>query len=172
MLFSAIKPSKISRTIQAVQRRADFDDIHACWHHAALYVGKGVLCEATRDGVRPRSIFDYVTDHRIKLRRRLDLDEVGRLLIVVEALQMQDLQYDSWSAMKLYLSSFRGTWSQTNRLEALPSDTTICSALCNSAYGKAHSLPPVFLQNRQVAPADLSLTPNLQDVVGLRWVAV
>ncbi|MCU0940147.1 MAG: hypothetical protein MUC86_13680 [Burkholderiaceae bacterium] len=67
--------------------------------HAALYVGDGEIIDSTTAlGLARRSLWDYVKDHRITLRRVPNLSQTERDRIVAEAEAMRLLQlpYSRW----------------------------------------------------------------------------
>ena len=67
--------------------------------HAALYVGNGEIIDSTATlGLARRSLWEYVKDHRVALRRLPGLLQAERDLIVAkaEAMQRLALPYSRW----------------------------------------------------------------------------
>jgi hypothetical protein len=173
VLVSQPAPGLIARAITQTQRSMGFADEHAQWQHAAMYVGKDKVCEATRGGVKAVSLFKYVKDaHLIRLRRDPALTDAQRLQMVVEALQMLPYQYSRSSILALVWRNWRSRMGWSNGPPVLTPGATICSQMYNDAFGLAHGRPAVFTPHWTVTPADLSRTDNLQDVPDLRWVQI
>ena len=173
ILVSEVTPGIISRAITQTQLRMGFAQIDARWQHAAMYIGKDLICEATRDGVKAVHLYKYLTKpHLIRLRREPTLSDVQRLQMVVEALQMLSYQYSVGSVYNLVWRNWRRRFGLLNGPVVLTPGATICSQMYNDAFGLAHGQPAVFTPHWTVTPADLSRTPNLQDVPSLQWVQI
>ena len=51
ILVSNIKPKWTHKIINSVQESLGFNEEDARWHHAAVYLGNGDICEADTDGM-------------------------------------------------------------------------------------------------------------------------
>lgn len=173
ILVSAVTPGLVGRAITRTQLRMGFAAADARWQHAAMYIGKDLICEATRSGVKAVHFYKYVKQpHLIRLRREPALSAAQRLQMVVEALQMLSYQYSTRSIWRLVWRDWRRRLGLLNGPVGLTLGATICSQMYNDAFGLAQGQPAVFTPHWTVTPADLSRTPNLQDVTGLQWVQI
>lgn len=105
ILISACQPGFIGRNIQKVQELGGYLTEHARWEHAALYVGKGVICEANRRGVRRAMLSKYVGDHYLRFRRNPNLTIQERYELVIQALASQDFSYNFREIFRLWKSA-------------------------------------------------------------------
>jgi uncharacterized protein YycO len=83
ILVSAVTPNFVQRAIQKFQRDEGYHEDDARWHHAAIYIGDSLICEATRAGVKGAEIFGYVGNYLIRVRRdkTLTLDQSWKIAI-------------------------------------------------------------------------------------------
>lgn len=165
ILVSAINPKLIGRSIRKVQEKGGYPTDHARWEHAAVHVGAGALCEANRNGVCIGSIYNYASDHLIRIRRNVSLSQDQRWNLVVHALMQKGNSYDFFSIIDIVLKANNGFWNYQGTNIGFPNAAVICSQL----YATAHFLAcEQVLGNRrsgEITPAALSLdTKYLQDV--------
>ncbi len=176
ILFSAIKPSLIGKAIQRVQTYGGYASEDARWEHAAIYIGAGVLCEATRKGVKIGSIYDYVKnqDHIIRIRRSLliskDKKDNGWQL-AVNALMQLNYSYGYFSIAEILFKSINGFWAKQNN-RSLGKRSTVCSQLYADAYVATFGTTLGNKKASEITPASLSIdTKNLNDVT-TRWLKI
>ena len=86
ILVSATSPNHIQKAIERVQIKGGYAAEHAQWHHAAVYLGDYGICEATRSGVKADKIYQYIGNHKIRVRRDTSLALNQRWKIAVQAL--------------------------------------------------------------------------------------
>lgn len=162
LFYKSEKPSLVSKLIIKAQE-SSFALEHARWHHAAVYVGDGFLCEANIfSGVQYRPIHDYVGKHCIRVRRDPTLAPGEGFKLAVRALTHLRETYGVLTALGLGLKALRGFWRPTTL--ALDSQGVICSRLYALAYMAATGRIISDTDGRPILPADLSLTDNLLDV--------
>jgi hypothetical protein len=161
ILFSATNPSFMSRQIIEAQKRADYRDEDARWHHAAIFAGRAHICEAVPSGVAHREIYDYIGTHQIRVRRAPDLTRDQGWQLVVHAMVHIGKRYAFASAARLGVMSFRRFGKRRNSRP--PKGMMVCSQLFVDAYSM---LTGVVLWEPQAVetPAFLSATPKLHDV--------
>lgn len=163
------KPSLVSKLIINTQK-SGYDFEHARWHHAAVYVGEGFLCEAKIfPGVQYRPIHDYVGKHCIRVRRDFTLAESEGFKLAIRSLTRLREVYGVLTALGLGLKALKGFWHPTTL--ALDSQGVICSLLYGLAYIAATGRVISDTGGRPIIPADLSLTGNLKDVP-VYWVEI
>jgi hypothetical protein len=165
LLFSAVHPNLIQRRITAAQSRQFLPD-HARWQHAAMYMGRGRICEATVvGGVRVADLYSYVPESAIRVRRCpiLALDEEGSCDLVFEALSRLGQNYS--------LTTIWNLWKRT-RLKSLVKPysmtftrpTHVCSGLYADAFSQS-TRRVVYNGGGDIPmPAQLSVTDQLNDV--------
>lgn len=162
-------PSRVSKLIVKAQE-SSFDLEHARWHHAAVYVGDGFLCEANIfPGVQYRPIHDYVGKHCIRVRRDPTLAQGEGFKLAIRSLTRLRETYGILTAFGLGLKALRGFWHPTTL--ALDSQGVICSRLYELAYMAATGRIISDTGGRPIIPADLSLTDNLKDV-SVYWLEI
>ncbi len=160
LLFSPKKPSLASRQIIKDQKKG-FDDGHARWTHAAIYVFEGMIVETTtRQGTALDFLHDYVPTHDILVRRNTTIEQVQRTNIVFHAFTKIQMAYPMLS-MAVYIWQLQ---TLKNRLFN-PQYYNICSELfCKSWL----SATMVGLQgcpaDGLTKPAHLSATRTLTDI--------
>jgi len=159
ILVSSIKPGFISRSIIKVQRGI-YSDEDALWHHAAVYIGDDIICEATGKGVNPKPIFPYIGNHKIRVRRDLALTIEDSYKIAIQALFRIKYKYSFGSIIRLLL--------QANKANIKPKDfskaSTICSQLYADAYGAVTGRTIDNRTDHPITPAGLSGYSGLIDV--------
>jgi|ERR1043165_502404 hypothetical protein len=161
ILFSAIKPGFMSRQIIEAQKRADYHEDDARWHHAAIFAGRTHICEAVPAGVTHREIYDYVSTHLIRVRRAPDLTRDQGWQLLVHAMVHIGKRYSFTSAAKLGVMSFRRFGARTDTRP--PKGMMVCSQLFVDAYSMLTG--EVLWEPQAVeTPAFLSATPKLRDV--------
>lgn len=176
LLVCACEPGLVGRAIRQVQQRGGYLSEHAQWEHAAIYIGKGVICEATRGGVRRSMLSKYVGDHFIRVRRNLTLSIEQRYETAIHALAIQGFSYDFWEIFRLWKSARFGfgdsTKANVQRLGTqYPKRATICSQLYADCHTSVTKIVIGNLDGGETTPACLSTAPLLTDV-RLRWLAI
>lgn len=152
----------MSRLIIKAQS-ANYAFEHARWHHAAIYVGDGFLCEAdVRHGVRHAPIHEYVGRHCIRVRRDAKLTEADQYKLAVRALTRLRQSYSFLEILKLAFQTRRGLWRPSEFM--LSTEGMICSHLYNMAYQGVAKRILFDTKERSIIPAELSLTDVLTDV--------
>lgn len=162
LLFSAVRPSLASRAIIRTQTNGGFNEKHARWHHAAVYVGHNHLCEAVLSGVRYGPIYPYVGAHLIRVRRDESLSEISRYELAIRSLARLK---EGYAVNLLPMLAFYGLAGFWNR-KTLPPDTptVVCSQLFAQAYAGTTMRYVADPAAIPVVPADLSMTEVLSDV--------
>ncbi len=164
LLVSGKERSKISNFICRSQADAGLDEIHACWHHAAIYLYDGELCEAVPiKGVRLNSLYEYVGDCRLRFRRpRLPLTDEERWKLCINATRKLREKYSYDPLPDIYTKLKQGWWHPLSKSERR--QINICSQLYANAYlattGKL--LDPKL--TGYIFPAHLSATGAMADV--------
>jgi hypothetical protein len=172
LLVSAIKPPLISRAIVKIQTRAGFDDAHAQWHHAAVYVGNHMVCEAQLWGVKTSSIFKYAAGkHKLRFRRPSGLDELSSCKLALSASLKLKYGYN-WRSIFALLTQANTGWTHgSNKPRPLGYRATICSQLYADAYGVVTETTLDSRAESGVAPAHLSINRTLHDIP-MKWQAL
>lgn len=173
LLVSQIKAPFVSRTIRAVQAKAGFDDLDGEWHHAAVWVGNDLLCEAQGSGVRTRAIYDYCAGtHKLRFRRPPDLSDLDSALLALEAALKIRYGYNRRAIFELWLQANTG-WGRVNgdRPKPLSPRATICSQLYADAYGLITRRTLDAQAVLGVTPAHLSASKLLVDIE-MQWYAI
>jgi hypothetical protein len=171
VLVSAIAPGYLSRRIIAAQEHGGFAGEDARWHHAAVYVGNGRICEAMPGGVQARSIDRYIGTHRIRIRRDPHLRPMQGYEIAMQALSRMRWYYSVWTLVRMALQSWRGFYDDPVGLRFASSRAVICSMLYADAYSVVTQRVLGNAAGATPTPAFLSATPVLEDVV-CQWRAL
>jgi hypothetical protein len=172
LLVSEIHKSLISRVITGVQTKAGFDAWHAQWHHAAVYVGNNLVCEAQLGGVRTSSIFRYVGGtHRVRFRRDPHLDELASCQIALEAALRLKYGYNWRSVVQLLTQAEIGWSGGSGKPRQLNSRATICSQLYADAYGVVTGSTLDTRAEAGISPAHLSNNKVLTDFP-VKWLSL
>ena len=166
LLFSACDPPWISRAIVKAQTRGGYAHFDASWHHAAVYVGQYVICEAQGRKVRISKLYDYVGSHRILVRRDSSLSSRSGMEIAMKAMEQTGNPYGFFSLLELGWQSLRGFWRPLQTLGE--QRAVICSKLYADAYAQTTGKLLVSGKLGIPTPASLSLTNRLSDV-NVNW---
>ena len=130
LLVSALKKPLVSRAIEKVQRKAGFDEWHAQWHHASVYVGNNLVCEAQLWGVRVVSVFKYTAGtHQLRFRRNPALDDLSSCMLALEAALKLKYGYNWRSILQLLVQAKLGWNGGSGKPRQLSDRATICSQL-------------------------------------------
>lgn len=165
LLVSATKPGWISRQIISAQKRGGYSEDDSRWHHAAMYIGDAHICEAVGRGVHLVPLFDYIGEHKLRIRRDLGLPLELRFRVAVKALARMRNSYSRRSVLKLFFQSFKGFWEDSGiHFAPLGVRAVICSQLYADAYAMATSKLINSNPSVQVTPAALSETAQLADI--------
>jgi hypothetical protein len=174
ILTSAVTPGLIAHNIRAVQRRGGYGEEHACWEHAAIYIGHGILCEATRRGVRREMLSNYVGTHNLRFRRDNSLTTDQRYELAIAALSFQDYSYGMLEVLRLFKAA---RWGFGNHVKAnmktsgFPKRALICSELYADSYAKVTKRIVGNIAGGEVTPASLSADATLVDVPA-QWLSI
>ena len=174
VLCSAVAPDFIQRNIRLVQARGGYAQEHARWEHAAVYIGNGVLCEATRHGVQREMLSSYVGSHHIRFRRDLKLTSDERYEVAIAALSLQAHSYnllEIFRLIKVARLGFNNHAKATIRTSGFPKRAMICSELYADSYAKATRRIVGNIAGGEVTPASLSADPGLTDVQAY-WLSI
>jgi hypothetical protein len=171
VLVSAIRPGCIARRIIAAQERGGFAPEDARWHHAAVYVGDGRICEATLRGVRTNDLYAYIGTHRIRVRRDPQLTPDDGYRIALAAFGRLRWYYSSWTLVRMLLQSLRGFYAEPVGLRFTASHSIICSMLYADAYSLVTRRVLGNTAGETTTPAFLSSTALLEDVA-VGWARI
>lgn len=172
ILVSSINPGLVQRSIRKIQSKGGYSLEHARWEHAAMYIGKGVLCEASRKGVGRAMITNYVGSHVIRARRDLSLSESDRWKLAIEALSQQGYSYSYLEIARLLIMSRIGYSDHTNLNKlSKPKMAVICSELYADSYALATRKVIGNIEGKEVTPASLSAERTFNDVQ-LQWLSI
>lgn len=172
ILVSSLKPGIIARAIRRVQLRGGYHPDDACWEHAAVYIGSESICEANRNGVNIKPIFDYMCSHLIRIRRNPNLTSDQRWSLAVHAVRMKNFRYGFMSIVELYFKSRKGFWHNEDTPIQFPKSSVYCSQLYANAHGKICVTALGNNKSGEVTPASLSLDTTLVDVDTITWVKI
>jgi hypothetical protein len=167
ILVSRKIPNWTSKRITDYQAKM-FSMEHARWYHAAVSGGRYEICEATLTGVKAHEYWSYMTgEYDLKVRRLKGADAETRSRLAYFAASSVGTSYGFFNLINIAKSLRTGNdWSRP----VIPSKGIICSEL----YFEASMRVGYLLANirpEAVCPAQLSLSPILQDVP-LSWVKV
>ncbi|MFG5408118.1 hypothetical protein ABXN37_08350 [Piscinibacter sakaiensis] len=172
LLVSALNKSAVSKAIEHVQLTAGFDAWHAQWHHAAVYVGNNLICEAQLWGVRIASVFKYAAGtHLIRFRRDTALDDLGSCKVALEAALKLRYGYDWRSVVQLLTQAKWGWRGGSGRPRQLSERATLCSQLYADAYGVVTASTLDSRAEAGVTPAHLSVNKTLSDLP-MAWLSL
>lgn len=144
-------------------QRLSYDHADARWHHAAVYVGDGYLCEArVHGGVQYRELDDYVGKHWIRVRRDNSMSDSEGFKLAIRAMTRLRKSYGFNEIAKLSWRAIKG-FSARSPL-ALGPKGVICSHLYNTAYMAVAKRLLWDTDDRPIIPAELSKTNILEDV--------
>jgi len=170
VLASSIVPTFIPRQIRAVQMRGGYPVDDARWEHAAIFIGKGQIVEATRKGVHTTRLSRYFETHLLRFRRDERISLIEGYELAIEALTYQDYRYSFLEIFRLLLRA-RGAGFANKAKEGFnyPKQTLICSQLYADSYSAITGRVIGNHRARETTPASLSMSKQLQDVQ-LRWL--
>lgn len=176
ILVSACEPGFIGRNIRKVQERGGYLVEHARWEHAALYVGKGVICEANRQGVRRAMLSKYVGDYHLRFRRNPGLTIEERYELVIQALAAQGFSYNFREIVRLWQNARFGFGDSTKaNVQLLGKQYPKRATMCSQLYADCHVIVTKTvignLDGGETTPACLSMAPLLVDVP-VTWLAI
>ncbi len=162
------------RLIRGVQQHGGFHPEHARWTHAALYIGRGQIVEATPfGGVRVGQLAGMTFGRQLLVRRRPAtpyLPMENRYDIAIRALTGLRRGYSVGAIPLLAWQAWRrNLWDQDHRPDVRR--VTICSTVVRNAYTKAIFTDLLPGLTGVPWPADLSLTPELTDMP-IGWVRI
>ncbi len=171
LLVSEVSPPLISKAIQTIQKQAGFEKKHAMWHHAAVYVGNELLCEAERNGTRIVPIYHYCKGkHALRFRRDNSLNELESCKIALEAALKLKYKYDRSAVLQLYWQSKTGWKYKKDTPRKINVNATICSQLYADAYGVV-TKNTLDSSTLCVSPAHLASNKTLQDIP-MTWLSI
>ncbi len=163
LLFSKISRNLIERQIVNTQTSLGHAPEDARWHHAAVYIGDGFLCEARPGGVRYRPVVESVDQHTLlRVRRSMDTNETERFRIAIHALMRLSRSYAYGSVIQTLFRPFspsRFALALRPRKRAL-----ICSQLYHDVFAEVSGSNLIDYVDKDIVPAELSATHKLQDV--------
>lgn len=162
LFLEAVTKRLVARLIVRGQLAAGYHEEDARWHHAAVYVGDGFVCEAGIWRVTYRPLHDYIGTRYIRLRRDPTLSMEDRLRLAIAALTRIGNAYSYFELLSVALNIFKGYGKPRGLV--LRAFGVICSQLYADSYTAVTHQVLMSGQDRVVIPADLSLTPMLEDV--------
>lgn len=165
ILVRKVDSDFIGSMIRKVQERGGFPAEHARWEHAAVYIGKGKICEANRGGVKFAMLSKYAASHWIRVRRDVQLNMDRRHELVIHALTSTTLRYSFLDIFSLWKQARFGFGSVEGGRKLLgpqyPRSATICSQLYADCYVHVTGKILGDLQDGISTPAALSATDTL-----------
>jgi hypothetical protein len=174
VLVSSMNPGIVARRIREIQQHGGYLPDDARWEHAAMYIGKGVILEATRSGVHRAMLSKYVGDHYIRVRRHPALTKEECYELVISALSLEDYSYSYWEVLRLWKRSKDGFGNAANAKQ-LPTRyskrATICSQLYVDSYITVTNAVIGNADGGESTPAWLSVAATLDDVA-LNWLSI
>lgn len=172
LLVSAVDKPWVSRAIVTVQKQAGFDDETARWHHSAVYLGNGLVCEALLTGAKALPIHKYVAGtHCLKFRRAGYLSDLDSCKLALEAALKLKYRYNFASILQLYFQAKNGWKTGNSAPRKLSSRATICSQLFADAYGVVSKNTLDSTAVLGVSPAHLAVNRTLSDIP-MRWLSI
>jgi hypothetical protein len=182
MLFRLVEPDAVSRQIVRAQIRGGFNQRHAQWTHAAVYLGDGEhICEANwrifgrSKSVVMRSAFCYCDGrYAIRARRPGNMDEKQRLRIAIGALTNLGKGYSKTEIFQFTVAAMtgRGFWETMNRGPRIRVGALVCSTLYQDAYNFAFKGNTVRMGSL-CTPAHLSASADFEaEDRPLAWLAI
>lgn len=170
VLFSALKPKAGSKIIQRAQEAGGYAPDHATWHHAAVYLGDGLILEALIGGVTYRQLYVYSETHRMRFRRDVNLTPQERYRIAIHSMKRLRERYSILKLPRVWLNLTRATVRPASTIRG--TRATICSQLYADAYMETTNRNVCRLGHfTDVPPAELSASSVLSDV-HVPWIRV
>lgn len=158
--------------IGKVQEKGGFQSEHARWEHAAVYIGKGQICEANKRGVKCAMLSKYAASHWIRVRRDAGLTMDRRYELAIHALTSTTMKYNFLDIIALWKQSRFGFGSVEGGRKLLgpqyQKSATICSQLYADCYVSVTGKILGNLEDGISTPAALSASNTLIDV-NLTW---
>jgi hypothetical protein len=171
ILSRSVSPSWLDKQIVRAQTQAGFSPADSCWTHAAMFLYEDFILEAVpRKGVITRSLYEDIPTSVLRVRRRPDLKDEERYKIALCAQKMLGTRYGVGAALSLGWTSIvtGGLWNRDWR--PLFRSAVICSQVVYDAHAEiTRKMLKGCLVNRDVMPAHLSATSDLEDI-SVPWV--
>ena len=163
LLFSTLHRGLTERQIVKTQLNLNYAEEDAQWHHAAIYIGDHYLCEARPGGVRYHPVVESIGPNvSLRVRRDKSLHQSDRFRLAIRALMRLSQPY---SYLSITRALFRTVHPRRFVLVLRPKErAVICSQLYHEAYMEATGRILVQRADIAVVPAELSVTPHLDDV--------
>jgi len=173
VLVASLKGDIVGRTIQKVQTWLGFAVGDARWEHAAVYIGKGKICEAGRSGVRTIRMHDeYVGDHLLRFRRGRGIQLHEGYEVAIQALLFLRYSYHFGSVLNLLYQGLFGRSRLASRPRTLSDRATICSRLFADAFGSETRRTIDSDTSKAVTPAALSFHSDFLEDIPVEWVGL
>ncbi|MFN3262982.1 MAG: hypothetical protein ACE37J_20730 [Pikeienuella sp.] len=168
LLFDGVEPTKGGRAVKVIQSKS-FEETHARWSHAAIYISKGVIVEALpRGGVVERSISEYVPGYTIRALRIPDLSEAERFEIAFAALRKTKQYYSLVGAGFEFVRVTLNLQNSKYRIGRM----VFCSQICYASIIEGAGVFPEGCPIADVVyPAALSGSSTFESVK-LRWARI
>jgi hypothetical protein len=166
-----VSPPRGSRAIVSTQRRGGYSAEHARWHHAAVYLGDYLVCEATLRGVRYAPIYAYVGNHFIRVRRDESLSDRDSWRVALYAMTRLKDSYSYLTIASLAFKAQKGYWRPMPESPLPGGRAVICSKLYSDAFILATKRVLYNVTAGEVTPASLSSSPIMTDVQ-TEWLAI
>ena len=171
LLVSPLKSNLVAGAIQTVQLLAGFVETHARWHHAAVYVGNDLICEAQVTGVVTESLYKYCTgDCLLRFRRDNGMQALDSCRLALEVALKLKYRY-SWASILQLLWQAHAGWGSRAAPRRLSARATICSQLYADAYGVVTKSTLDSSATVGVTPAHLAANRTLADIP-MDWLSV
>lgn len=162
-------PGIIDRSIARAQERGGFSSEHARWTHAAVFLFDDLLLEALPlRGVVQESIYNYLPETIMRVRRDVAASSDHRFTVALRALSMLGKRYSLVGAFGLGRDLLLGLWNK----DVLTSNryVVICSQVYSDAYSSTtDTVLKACPIDTPVTPAHLSATSSLVDVA-IDWM--
>lgn len=174
ILTSALNPTFIQRSIRTVQSDGGYTPDHSRWEHAAVYLGNGGICEASREGVKCSTLEDYTGSHYLRFRRDCKLVGNQGFEIAIEALISQNYRYNFKEILRLLINAKRGfgvTKYKPKVSSGYPKRALICSELYADSYARVTKNTLGNIKGGEVTPASLSCELRLDDIA-VGWLKI
>jgi hypothetical protein len=119
LLFHIPEKTPLASKLIVKAQLANYALEHARWHHAAMYVGEGSLCEAHLiGGVQHNLINDYIGRHHIRVRRDMTLSDDDRHRLAIRAMARLKESYGWHEIPKLAFFAIRSFCALRNSRSA------------------------------------------------------
>ena len=139
ILFCPKQPSPIQQLIETAQLKAVasiYASLHACWTHVAIYMGKGLICDATVSGGSSQyPVSNLLNEGSIRVRRLGAISDQERIDLANNAISQIGIPY---SRLKAFLAGIAPQAPAPIRqlLQQFPAleNETFCSEFVNQRY--------------------------------------